>query len=293
MITGGFIFAIMTVLIRPLSESIHAFEIVFFRNLFGLLILVPFIARGVDLRVWRSPNFHLHSLRAVAMLVAMLCWFSAVPMLPLAQAITLNFTAPIFVTILAALILKEQVRARRWVAVSIGFAGVLVIMRPGFESVSPGQLLILGDALCWGLAIVLVRVVARREPARVILTYMFLLVLPLSALPAALVWSWPDANGWLLLIALSVCSTAGHYCATRAFVAAEPSAIMPCDYVRILWYVGFGWLLFGEVPSGWTIIGGLVIAGSSLYILRREVQVARERSRAAKAAAARSPPAPR
>ena len=279
MIAGGFIFAVMTVLIRPLSETVHAFEIVFFRNLFGLLMLAPWIIGGVDLRFWRSPNVHLHLLRSAAMLGAMLCWFSAVPLLPLVQAISLNFTAPIFVTLLAALLLRETVRARRWAAVGVGFLGVLVIMRPGFDRVGLGQVLVLGDAMCWALAIVLVRLMARREPAKVILVYMFLLVLPLSAVPAAMVWTWPDANGWLLLVALSACSTVGHYCATRAFVVAEPSAIMPFDYLRMLWYGGAGWLLFGEVPSGWTLIGGVIIVGSSLYIVRREVQLARERAR--------------
>ena len=275
MIAGGLIFAVMTVLIRPLSESIHAFEIVFFRNLFGLVMLAPWIVGGVDLRVWRSPNFRLHLLRACAMLAAMLCWFTAVPLLPLVQAISLNFTAPVFVTILAALVLRETVRARRWAAVAAGFVGMLIILRPGFETVGLGQLLVLGDAACWATAIVLVRKMSRRESARVILVYMFLLVLPLSAVPAAMVWRWPGADAWLLLLGIAACSTLGHYCATRAFVVAEPSAIMPCDYLRLFWYAGAGWLLYGEVPSSWTLLGGAVIAGSSLYILRRETQLAR------------------
>jgi S-adenosylmethionine uptake transporter len=131
------------------------------------------------------------------------------------------------------------------------------------------------DAFFWSVAIVLVRIMSRRESARVIVTYMFLLILPLSAIPAAFVWRTPDAHALGLLLALSVCSTLGHYCATRAFVAAEASAVMPVDYLRMVWYASIGYLVFDEIPDAPTLAGAALIAGASLYILRREAALAR------------------
>lgn len=273
MIGAGLCFALMTALIRPAAQELHTFQLVFLRNLIGLLLLVPWLARDVDLRVWRSPNRYLHVARATLFTLAMWCWFTGIPLLPIVDAVALNFTAPIFVTCLAALILAERVRARRWSAVAAGFIGVLVVLRPGFVEIGPGQLLILADALLWAGAIILVRIMARKEPAQTIVCYMFLLVLPLSFIPALLVWSWPSTTGWLLVIGLAVISTAGHLCATQALVRAEVSSVMQYDYLRLLWFALIGWVAFGEVPDKWTLLGAAVIAGAALYILRREVKL--------------------
>ena len=215
----------------------------------------------------------------------MSCWFTAIPLLPIVEAVALNFTAPIFITMIAAIFLKETLRARRLIAVAFGFAGVLVVLRPGFEAIGTGQMLVLGDTLFWAVAVVLVRVLARQEPARVIVCYMFMLVLPLSAILAAFVWVWPSTTTWLYVIGLAASSTIGHLCATQALVCAEASAVIPYDYLRVVWFALVGWLAFSEIPDQWTLWGAAMIAGSAVYILRREAKLARLSTRASRRSA--------
>ena len=276
MIAGGFAFALMSALIRPASEEMHTFQLVFSRNVFGLLILAPWLVREVDLRVWRSPNRYLHVLRALLFFTAMSCWFTGIPLLPIAEAVALNFSAPIIVTVLAALILGERIRLRRLSAIALGTCGVFIVLRPGFQSVGLGQGLILADAALWACAVILIRTMARIESAHTIVCYMFLLVIPISALPAMWVWVWPSAMGWLLIIGLAITSTIGHLCITQALVRAEASAVMPFDYVRFIWFALVGWLAFDEVPEPVTLVGAVMIAGSAFYIFRREAELARQ-----------------
>jgi len=292
MFAAGFSFAAMSALIRPASAELHSFQVVFFRNLLGLLIFAPWLFRRIEWRVWRSPNRRLHVLRACILLGAMSCWFAAIPHIALTDAVALNFTAPLFVTAIAALFLGEIVRLRRWVAIVLGFAGVLIVIRPGFEALHPAQLLVLLDALLWAVAIIMIRVLSRTESPQIIVAYMFILVLPLSAVPAAFVWTWPSLEVWPAIFGLAVASTSGHYCSTRAFAVAEASVVMPFDYLRLLWFALAGYLFFGEVPDRWTLAGAAVIAGSSLYLLHREHRLARhDRARLAREAS-RQDPAP-
>jgi drug/metabolite transporter (DMT)-like permease len=277
MAAAGIAFTFMTVLIRPAAEELHSLQIVFLRNLLGVVIMLPFVARGIELRLWRSPNIRLHLLRAVVTAVAMACWFTAIPHVALSEAVALNFTAPMFVTVLAALLLKETVRARRISALAVGFVGVLIVVRPGFSELHFGQVLILIDAVFWGVAIILVRILSRTDSPQTIVAYMFILVLPISAVPAAFVWTSPSITACGLMAGIALMSTVGHYCATKAFTVAEASAVMPFDYMRLIWFTAAGFLAFGEVPDRWTLAGGAVIAGSSLYLLMREHALARRR----------------
>ena len=267
----------MSSLIRPAAGEMHTFQIVFSRNVLAVLILGPWLLRGVELRVWRSPNRYLHAVRACLFFAAMSCWFTGIPLLPISEAVALNFCAPIIVTVLAAVFLGETIRARRFGAIGLGFAGVLVVLRPGFNDIGLGQMLILGDAVLWATAVIMIRVMARREPAHVIVSYMFLLVIPISAVPAVFVWVWPSPQGWLLLVGLALSSTVGHLCVTQALVRAEASAVMPFDYVRFIWFALMGWLLFDETVDIWILGGAAIIASSAIYILRREAQLAETR----------------
>ncbi|MBT5415314.1 MAG: DMT family transporter [Rhodospirillaceae bacterium] len=205
---------------------------------------------------------------------------TAVTMLPLVDAVSLNFTAPIFVTIMASLILRETVRLRRWTAVAIGFGGMLVIVRPGFQEFNLGHLLVMGDAIIWAAAVILVRILSRREPPIVIVSHMFVWVTPLSLIPTLFVWVWPSPQIWLWMVAMAACSTVGHILATRALAAAEASAVMPFDYIRLIFFASAGYLFFGELPDEWTLVGAAIIVASSLYIMRREAIVARQRAAA-------------
>ena len=272
-------FSIMTALIRPAAEEVHPFEIVFFRNLFGLILLSPLIFRQ-GLGALRTTKLKLHLMRAACFLGAMLCWFSAIPHVTLVDAISLNFTAPIFITILAALVLHEKVRTRRWTAVAFGFVGAIVILRPGFQEFNIWLILVLGDAIIWSIAAIVIRILTRTDSTTTIVAHMFMWVTPASLILALFVWRTPSLETLLILFALSLASTIGHVAMTRAFHAAEASALVPFDYTRLVFGGLIGFLVFNEVPDKWTLAGAAVIIGSALYIAHREGQIARAARRA-------------
>ena len=284
LIAAGFMFALMTSIIRPASAELHPFQIVFIRNLFGLCLMMPWLLRA-RVNLLQSPQLKLHLVRACLFGAAMLCWFTAVTMLPLVDAVSINFSAPIFVTIMASLVLRETVRLRRWTAVAIGFCGMLVIVRPGFQQFNPAYLLAMADAVIWSVAVILVRILARRESATVIVCHMFVWVTPLSLVPALFVWVWPSWEILFWMVAMALCSTAGHVMVTRALATAEASAVMPFDYLRLIFFAAAGYAFFGEVPDRWTLAGAAVIVASSIYIMRREAAVARARAAEERAAA--------
>ncbi len=198
----------------------------------------------------------------------------------------LSFLAPIFATVGAALFLGEDVRLRRWSAVFIGFAGAMLVLRPGAEIIQRGSILALVN--CVGMAAnkLVLKSLTRTESPEAIITYMVLLLTPLTLVPALFVWQIPtwEMLGWLTLLA--GCGTAGHWCITKANGYADMTVVMPFDFTRLPISALLAFLIFAEVPTIWTWIGGAVIFASTFYIARREAQVARERADAAKAEAA-------
>ncbi|MBS37949.1 MAG: RNA polymerase subunit sigma-54 [Thiotrichales bacterium] len=266
------LFSAMNLIIRLASEHVHPLEIPFFRNLFALLFMLPWAYRS-GVSVLRTRQLKMHGMRALVGVASMFAWFSAVSLLPLAEAVALSFTAPLFVTIGAALLLGEVVRARRWTATLIGFLGTLVVLRPGIAEVTWLTLLPISAALLMAGSMLCVKVLARTEPPAVIVFYMGLLMTPLSLIPALAVWRWPSPTAWGLFVLLGLIAAVSHIFFTRAFAKCDASAVQPFDYMRLPFVALLGFLFFGEVPSGWIWLGGAMIAGSAIYIARREAQI--------------------
>lgn len=262
-------FTAMTAMIRYLSGAIDPLEIVFFRNLFGLLVLLPWLMRHgmVALGTRRLP---LYSLRAVVGLIAMICWFTAISRMNLSDAVALSFTAPMFVTVGAVFLLGEAVRARRWFAVLAGFFGAMVILRPGFAEIPPAAFIVLLSSLMTGLSVCLVKLLARTEEVIAIVFTMVLMLTPVSLIPALFVWQTPDFMQFAWLAAIGACGTLGHICITRAFSMAEATAVLPYDFMRLPLMAVLAWLVFDQILDGWTGLGAVIIIGASLYIAHRE-----------------------
>ena len=267
-------FSAMNLIIRLASEHVHPLEIPFFRNLFALLFMLPW-ALNAGISNLKTRQLKMHLIRAVVGVASMLAWFTAISIIPLAEAVALSFTAPLFVTVGAALILGELVRARRWTATAIGFIGTLVVVRPGVADVSWLTLLPIGAALLMAASMLTVKVLARTEAPAIIVFYMGLLMTPLSLIPALFVWQWPSATAWGLFVLLGLIASISHIFFTRAFAKCDASAVQPFDYTRLPFAALLGYLFFGEVPSGWIWLGGAMIAGSAIYIARREAQIAK------------------
>ena len=269
-------FSGMIVLIRLATDLLHPFQVAFFRNAFGLMFMLPWILHS-GLGVLRTRRIGAYSWRAVTGLAAMLSWFLALSMMPLAEAVSLSFTSPLFATMGAALFLGEIVRARRWTATAIGFLGVLVIVRPGLEAVTPAAMLVLLSALAGAVSALLVKSLSRTEPSRAMVTYMTLFLTPLSLVPALFVWQAPSLTVLGIMLAVGALATVAHLMFTHAMHLADASAVIPLDYLRLPLVALLGWALFGERMDVWSWAGAAIIIASTLYIARREAVVARER----------------
>jgi len=274
MLASTVFFTAMTAMIRYLSASIDPLEIVFFRNLFGMVAMLPWLMRQ-GFSGLRTQRLTMHIVRAGLGLTAMTCWFTAVATMNLADAVALSFTAPLFATIAAIVVLHEVVRARRWTATVVGFLGTLIILRPGFVEVTPAMALPVLAAVSMACATLTVKSLSRSERASTIVLYMTLFLTPLSLVPALFVWQWPDLETLGYLIGLGGSGTLAHLLMTIAYGKADASAVVPFDYARLPFVAVIAFFLFGEVPDRWTWLGAAVIAASAIYIAQREAKAAR------------------
>lgn len=267
-------FSLLVVCVRELSASLPTPEILFFRCLFTMALLVPWAVRaGRDaLRIRRPwPNL----LRGVSTFAAMTMWFHAIGIVPLADAVAIQSAYPLFTILLAMLLFAERPGIRRWLATLAGFAGVLVIVRPGFVEVGLPTAMLLGAALCYAVSNICVKTMADTEsPTRMVFTVNALL-LAFSAVPTALMWVTPalDALPWIALLAGS--GFAAHMCLTRALATGEAGTVMPFDFLRLPFAALGGLMLYGEIPDAWTVAGGILVFASATYIAMREARPGR------------------
>ncbi len=269
------LFSSMHALIRHVGEAQHPFEMAFFRNLFGIIVLAPFFMR-YGFGILRTKRLGLHAIRGGVHVGSMLLFFTAVTVAPLATVAAMSFTAPLFVTLGAVLLLGEKIRARRIGALLIGFAGVMIVLRPGAGDLELGALMALGSSVIWACALLMIKVLARTESSLTLTAYMALFLTPLSAIPAAFVWQWPswEELGWLAL--MGSVGTAGHLCLAQAFREADATTVLPLDFLRLIWASLLGFFLFGQVPELFVWIGGAVIFSSTIYLTYREAVVSRQ-----------------
>ena len=223
---------------------------------------------GFDtLRMQRPKLFFL---RAAIGTIGMYCGFTALTLIPLAEATALNFTTPLFVTIGAVIFLGEVIRARRIAAICVGFLGTLIILQPGITDVSVGSILALVNALTIAMASLIVKLLTRTETQQAIVTWMVLLQVPIALIPSIWVWQWPDLTEWALLWGVALCGTLAHICFTRACSKTDITALQPLEFIKLPFAVVLAWIIFSELPGLWTWIGGAIIFASTVYITRRE-----------------------
>ncbi len=276
MIMSTICFVSMQSLIRQIGEELPPVEVAFFRNLFGFCAIAPIFFRQ-GFKPLKTSRLQLHALRGALQGVSMMAFFTGVTMVPFAEATSISFSAPLFATILAVIILREKIRIRRISALLFGFVGVLVVLRPGFVEVGIGQGLLLSSSLIWGAAIIAIKRLSTSESAATQTAYMGIFMTPITFLPALYVWETPtlDQLGWMALI--GIFGTIGHLCFAGAFRRAESSALLPLDFLRLLWASLLGYFLFVEIPDFWVWIGGGLIFISATYIAFREAQLAKRK----------------
>ena len=289
MLAAAFAASCMSGAVRHVSGGMHPFEIAFFRNLFGLIAFLPWLLR-YGLTPFKTRQWGLHGLRAITNVIAMLLFFYALSITPLAEVASLGFVVPLFATVFAVIFLRERVRIRRWSALFIGFGGAFVILRPGFETVETGSVLVVVSAAIWAISLILIKVMARSDSSVTIAAIAALLLTPASLVPALFVWQWPSGDQLVWLIGIGVLGTATQICIGQSLRLADSSAVMPLDFTKLIWAALIGYLAFAEVPDVWTWVGGFIIFASSTYIAYRESRVAAPGPAAARAAMTAPPP---
>ncbi|HJO97558.1 MAG TPA: DMT family transporter [Rhodospirillales bacterium] len=266
-------FTAMAGIIRYVSADIHPFEIAFFRALFGLILMAPWFLR-LGVASVRSRRVGMHVCRALFMLGAAMAWFTAISLMPIAEVTALTFTTPLFASLGAALFLAEKVGLRRAVAIGVGFAGAMIILRPGVEALTMPAMAALASAVFGAVGMLIVKSLSRSESPATIVIYVGLLLTPLSLVPALFVWTTPSLEALAWLAALGLVANLGHMPFARAMASADATAILPFDFLKLFFSATMGYLLFAEVPDVWTWIGATVIFGAVLYTARRESKAA-------------------
>ncbi len=260
--------------VRHIAGDMHPFEITFFRFLFGFLVLAPFFVR----RGWapfRTRRLPLHCVRAAIHALSMILLVTGITLTPIAKVAALVFTSPLFITVMAVFALGEVLRARRISALLFGFAGTLVIVRPGIADFDVGALIILGASVTFALITILLKVLARTESPVTITAYTALVSIVITGVVAIPVWQAPSPAhlGWLALAGL--CGSLNHLCQAQAFKEAEVTAILPVSYTMLIFSAILGYAFFAEVPDVWTWMGGTMIFASACYIAYRERRLQR------------------
>ena len=263
------IFGVMIVCIKEIGSSLPLPQIIVIRQVIITVLLLPLFLP--DLRTTlHTRHLGLQITRGLLSLMAMLCGFTAIIYIPLADATALGFSKVLFVTIAAVWILKEKVGPRRWLATFCGFLGVLIILAPGgSEPVSIYYLLALLGALFGAGINVTIRMLSSSERTETILLYQALVLFTALIIPTVIWWTPPTLEQWGLLTVIGVSGTAAQFLVTRAYQIGEASALAPLDFTRLLVAVITGFAFFGEIPDWRTMLGAMIVVGATLYTIRR------------------------
>lgn len=264
-------FSGMHVTVRYVARDVPPMEIAFLRSVFGFVIFLPLLVSG-GLSFLRTKRLRLHALRGLFDSSALMMFFTGLALTPVARATALTFSAPLFAAILSVVILGERFRLRRWMAIFLGLAGTIVILRPGMIPVDLGSILVLATALTWGVTMIIIKVLSRTESSFAITAYQNIFLSLFSMGPALWVWVTPPPEMWVWLVAIGILGTVAQLAMSQALKETEPTAVLPFDFLKLVWATLLGLWVFGELPDHYTWIGALVVFASSFYIAFREHQ---------------------
>jgi drug/metabolite transporter (DMT)-like permease len=266
-------FTAMIVMIRYVSDVLTALDIAFYRAVVSVLVMLPVIfrggmARGLGLLKTKRPGLMIA--RGALTYLALVAWIYAVANMVLADAVALNATIPLWTVILAAVALRERVPLQRWLVIMVGFAGALVILRPGFAEITIAAVAALVSAFFYGSTSVVSKALTRSERTGAIVFYTNLTLAVVSATPALIWWNPPGWKELPLVIGIGVTGALAHVCITQAYRHGDASFVAPFDFVRLVLITLAGYLLFGEAVSIFVWIGAALVIGSTVYLARVE-----------------------
>lgn len=269
-------------IVRQLSGDFTAFQIVFWRVLLGVLFLLPWLMRA-GLGAMRTDRWSAYWWRTILNYIGMALLMWGVARLALQDVTALMFTVPLFTVLFVAILLKEKVGGHRWTALAIGFAGALVIVRPGIAEVSLAAIAVLCTSATYGMCNTLTKSLTSTEHPNAVVLWVFLLMLAIGIWPALWQWHTPSLADVPWIVAMGAFSTMATYGTTKALHAADASVVMPYNFTKQPFAVIIGFTFYAEFPDVWTGLGAVIIFGAGWYIARREV-LAKRRAKAAAAA---------
>ncbi|MEQ8250171.1 MAG: DMT family transporter [Oceanibaculum nanhaiense] len=266
---GVFMFACVDTLNKVLGQSHSIAQILWVRFLIFVPIALVLSYRRHGGLTWRSQRPLLQAARAALLVIEMGFFVAALKYLPLADVQAIAASAPLMVVALSVPFLGEKVGWRRWSAVTVGFVGVLIIVRPGFESMSTGTILTLIGTAMWAIYQIMLRIVGRYDPAPTTALWTAVIGLAMTSMVVPFHWTAPTPLGWFLLLLIGILGAAGHTVFMKAFTLAPASALQPFTYTQLVLVTFLGWLVFGDLPDGWTVAGASLIVAAGLYSIYR------------------------
>ena len=269
MLVASLLLASMHGAVRFVSADLHPFEIAFFRNVFGFCVLIPWLMR-LGVAAFATRRLPLHVVRGFLNGGSMLMWFLGLSLIPLAEATALSLASPLFATVGAILFLGEPVRGHRWLGLALGIAGMLAILRPGFEEIGLGAVMVMLSAVFVTASKLIAKTLTRTESPTAIVAWLTLLMIPVTAVPAALVWQMPTALQLAMLAGIGALGSCGHLCLVHAYRLADVGLVEPLVFFRLVWAALLGFLVFAEIPDIGVWIGGLLIVAATTHLARRE-----------------------
>lgn len=273
MIGAMALFAALGAMVKHAAASLSSEAVVFYRNFFGLLALAPLAWRG-GLRGLKTRHFGQHLYRAVSGLAAMYCSFYAIAHLPLADALVLGYTSPLFIPLMARFTLGEAVPPGVWRALLLGFAGVALILKPGPGLIQPAALAGLASGILSAAAQVGIRKLAQVEPTLRIVFYFGLVSTVISGPAALRTWADPGPSLWLFLAAMGAVATGGQLLLTKAYRDAAPSEVGVFIYVAVVFAGLLDWIFWGRLPDPLSILGAGLICAAGIFVIRRTGEAA-------------------
>ena len=264
-------FVLMMVAVRELSTHMSSFELLSFRSIIGIPIMF-FVAWRLGFNRIKTQRARMQIGRNVVHFGGQWCWVIGITLLPMAHVTALEFTMPMWTAIIAILFLGEKAKSHRIIAIIVGLVGVMAILRPGFEIITEGALVVLLGALLFGASNVMMKSLTADDQPWVIVFWMQIIQLPLALLPAVFYfeWVWPTLADTPWLLAIGLTGMSAHFCLARAFQLADATFCMPVDFVRLPLTALIGWLVYSEGVSVWVLVGAFLIFGSNYYAVWRE-----------------------
>ncbi len=261
--------AILGSCVKYISNDLNPFMICFYRTFFGLLLILPFVIKN-NFQVLKSKNIKLQFIRSMVNVISMICWFSALGIIPLEKATALGFTTPLFTTILAVIFLNEIIRFHRTAALFIGLIGILIIIRPGYIPLEYATFLMLIASLSFSFVQIFVKHLSGIDSNITIIFYHLAFMTPVLFIIALFFWEPISIKHFFIFLIMGASGLAAHWCMNQSLKMSETTFVMPLQFTKLIWASLIGVYIFFEKPDFWTWVGGVIIFISVIYITYRE-----------------------